>query len=324
MSDSNPTRARAGTDAPPGPSGPVAIVAGASRGLGLLIAAELIRRGYVVAIAARNADALDRAAERLGAAAHPYVCDVGDRAQVAGLVRAVEAELGPVEVSIHVAGIIQVGPAADATVDHFDEAIDTMLKGPIHLAWAVLPGMRHRHRGRIGTVASVGGMVSPPHLLPYATAKFGAVGFSDGLAAELAGSGVTATTIVPGLMRTGSHTQALFFGDSAHEYAWFAPAASLPLLSMDAERAARTIVAGVLAGKPFVSTTPLTWLAIRVRGLAPATTTRLMKLVAGLLPSATGNPTTVPGSQARDDLDSALVNTLTTLGDQAAEANLER
>ena len=53
-----------------------------------------------------------------------------------------------------------------------------------------------------GTVASIGGMVSPPHLLPYATAKFGAVGFSDGLAAELAGSGVTPTTIVPGLIRS--------------------------------------------------------------------------------------------------------------------------
>ena len=68
--------------------------------------------------------------------------------------------------------------------------------------------MRERGAGRIGTVTSVGGMVSPPHLLPYATAKFGAVGFSDGLAASLAGTGVTATTVVPGLMRTGSHERA--------------------------------------------------------------------------------------------------------------------
>lgn len=302
---------------------PVALVAGASRGLGLLIAAELIRQGHQVAVAARNADELAAGTDRLGPSAHSYVCDVRERAQVFELVRAVEADLGPIEVSIHVAGIIQVGPAADVTLEHFDDAIATMLTGPIHLAWAVLPGMRQRHRGRIGTVASVGGMVSPPHLLPYATAKFGAVGFSDGLSAELAGSGVTATTIVPGLMRTGSHLQAQFFGSPAAEYAWFAPAASLPLLSMDAGRAAKVIVAGVLAGKPFVSTTPLTWLAIRFRGLAPATTTRLMKLVAGLLPSATGDSATVPGSKARENLDSPLVNTLTTLGDRAAEVNNE-
>ena len=302
----------------------VALIAGGSRGLGLLIARELIQRGFRVAVAARDSEELDRAAGQLGAAASSYVCDVRDRDQVSELVRRVEADLGPIELSIHAAGIIQVGPAADVTLEHFDEAIATMLKGPINLAWAVLPGMRQRHLGRIGTVTSIGGLVSPPHLLPYATAKFGAVGFSDGLSAELAGSGVTATTIAPGLMRTGSHLQALFFGDAAKEYAWFAPMASLPLLSMDAERAAKTIVAGVLAGKPFVSTTPLTWLAIRFRGLAPATTTRLMKLVARLLPSATGDSAPVSGTDARQDLDSPLVNMLTTLGDQAAEANNER
>ena len=301
----------------------VALVVGASRGLGLLIAADLIQRGYRVAIAARDQDELGAAIDRLGPLAHPYVCDVRDHDQVVALVGAVEDELGPIEVSVHVAGIIQVGPVADLTLAQFDDAIATMLKGPIEVAWAVLPGMRHRGRGRIGTVASVGGMVAPPHLLPYATAKFGVVGFSDGLAAELAGTGVTATTIVPGLMRTGSHLQAEFFGDAAREYAWFAPAASLPLLSMDAERAARRIVAAVLAGKPFLSTTPLTWLAIRFRGLAPATTTRLMKVVARLLPSATGASGTVQGATARNDLASPLVDTLTTLGDAAAHRNNE-
>lgn len=305
------------------PTAGVAVVAGASRGLGLLIAAELVRRGYRVAVAARSGDELAAAVERLGPEAHPYVCDVRDHDQVVQLVTAVEDELGPIEVAIHVAGIIQVGPAADATLELFDDAIATMLKGPIELAWAVLPDMRRRRSGRIGIVASVGGMVAPPHLLPYAAAKFGAVGFSDGLAAELAGSGVTATTIVPGLMRTGSHVRAEFFGDAAREYAWFAPAASLPLLSMDANRAARRIVAAVLAGKPFVSTTPLTWLAIRFRGLAPTTTTRLMKLVARLLPSATGDSGTAPGATVRDDLNSPLVDTLTTLGDSAAHRNNE-
>ncbi len=155
-----------------------------------------------MAIAARNQDELAAAIDRLGPPAHSYVCDVRDHDQIVDLVGAVEGELGPIEVSIHVAGIIHVGPAADVSLAHFDDAIATMLKGPIELAWAVLPGMRRRRRGRIGTVASVGGIVAPPHLLPHATAKFGAVGFSDGLAAELAGSGVTATTIVPGLIRS--------------------------------------------------------------------------------------------------------------------------
>lgn len=303
---------------------PVAVVAGGSRGLGLLIAERLIERDHRVVVLARDAAELDRAVARLGPEASAQVADVTDREGLRRVVDRIEAELGPIEVSIHVAGIIQVGPAADATLEHFDAAIGTMLNGPINLAWAVLPGMRERRRGRVGTVASVGGVVAPPHLLPYATAKFGAVGFSDGLAGELAGTGVTATTIVPGLMRTGSHVQARFFGDAPREYAWFATAASLPLLSMDAARAATRIVDGVLAGRPWVSLTPLTWLATRLRGLAPATTTRLMKLVSLLLPGATGSSEAVPGERARADLASPLVDTLTAAGDAASEANNER
>ena len=76
------------------------------------------------------------------------MCDVRDHDQIVDLVGAVEGELGPIEVSIHVAGIVPVGPAADVSLAHFDDAIATMLKGPIELAWAVLPGMRRRRRGR--------------------------------------------------------------------------------------------------------------------------------------------------------------------------------
>jgi NAD(P)-dependent dehydrogenase (short-subunit alcohol dehydrogenase family) len=200
-----------------------------------------------------------------------------------------------------------------------------MAWGPINAAMTVLPHMRRRGRGRIGTVTSIGGMVSPPHLLPYATAKFAAVGFSDGLAAALSGSGVTATTIVPGLMRTGGHEHARFGGDVTAEYSWFAPAASLPLLSVDAERAARRIVDAVLAGRPMVVLTPLAWLGIRVRGLAPGTTTRVMGLAGRLLPGPPprGGARTVEGTQARTRVSSRLVHALTRLGDEAARRNHE-
>jgi short-subunit dehydrogenase len=80
--------------------------------------------------------------------------------------------------------------------------------------------------------------VSVPRLLPYSTAKFAAVGFSEGLRAELGPGPVTVTTVVPGLMRTGSHLQARFASQQDKEFTWFALGASLPLVSMDAERAA--------------------------------------------------------------------------------------
>lgn len=307
----------------------VALVIGGSRGLGLLIARELLGREYGVLITARDAAELDAAVAQLTketgrTAIRSRVCDVRDRAALTSLIDETAATYGGIDVLIYVAGVIQAGPLESVGLEEFDEAMETMGTGPVVATLAALPHMRQQGHGRIGVVTSIGGMVSPPHLLPYATAKFAAVGFTDGLAAELSGTGITATTVIPGLMRTGSHGQAEFAGDAAAEYAWFAPAASLPLLTIGAERAARRIVAGVLAGRPNVVLTPLTWLGIRVRGLAPGLTTRVMGLVVRALPDAPSDQPagTVKGDTARTGLGpkaSRVVGALTTLGDRAAQ-----
>jgi short-subunit dehydrogenase len=206
------------------------------------------------------------------------------------------------------------------TREHFEQAIDIMQWGPINMVLAVLPGMRQRRRGKIGIVTSIGGMVSVPHLLPYCTAKFAAVGFSQGLRAELAGTGISVTTIVPGLMRTGSHLRAQFTGNRAAEYAWFAPGASLPFVAMDAERAASRIARGVLGGRGFVILTPLAKIGARVSGVAPATTAALMGMAGRLLPDApvTTSGGTAEGHTARAELGSWVVERLTTLGNRAS------
>lgn len=319
----NDTDAQSSTHA----SGPVAVVLGASRGLGFLVARELVDRGHHVVVAARDGAEVDEAVADLAHRGEVTgaTCDVRDRHDVGELVGRVEHTLGPIEVLVTVAGIIQAAPAESLVLHEFEDAMDTMAWGPINAAMTVLPHMRRRGRGRIGTVTSIGGMVSPPHLLPYATAKFAAVGFSDGLAAALSGTGVTATTIVPGLMRTGGHEHARFGGGAVAEYSWFAPAASLPLVSVDADRAARRIVDAVLAGRPMVVLTPLAWLGIRVRGLAPGTTTRVMGLAGRLLPGPPprAGARTVEGEQARSRVTSRVVHALTRLGDEAARRNHE-
>ena len=294
------------------PESPIAFVAGASRGLGLLIARELGRCGYRLVICSRTETELRQAAERLrteGYEVEAQVCDVTDNAAVIERVLRIEQEVGPIDVLVCVAGIIQVGPVESTTLGHFRAAIDTMLLGPVHLCLAVLPTMLEAGAGRIGVVSSVGGVVSVPHLLPYSVAKFGAVGLTEGLQAELSGTGVTATTIVPGLMRTGGHVHAQFVGDAAKDYAWFAPGASLPLLSVSAERAARRIVDGVLAGRSQVELTPLTWVGRRVHGLFPGPTSRLLGLVARAIPhgrqqgpSLSGRTESVEGTEAREAL----------------------
>jgi len=301
----------------------VALVAGASRGLGLLVAQELGRRGHRVVICARDEDELLRGAKLLhqqGVDITPRVCDITDRAAVLALIEDVEANVGPIHTLVTVAGVIEVGPMESMTEAHFTHAVDTMLWGPVHLALAVLPHLRARGTGHIGTVTSIGGMVSVPHLLPYSTAKFGAVGFSEGLSAELAGTGITATTIVPGLMRTGGHLHAEFTGQQEREYAWFAASASLPLIAMDAERAAAKMVRAVLAGKPTVILSPLAKIGARVHGLAPSTTVRMMGLAKRFLPDppADGSTGTLPGYVVDRRLDSRLFDSLITLGQRAA------
>jgi short-subunit dehydrogenase len=306
---------------------PLALVAGGSRGLGLLIARELGRRGYRLAVCARNADELAEAARILAEDGHEVrvdVCDVADAAAVQDLVDRLERESGPVEVAVAVAGVIQVGPLSSMTRAHFEEAVGIMLWGPVNLALALLPAMRSRARGRIGVVSSIGGVVAVPHLLPYSTAKFGALGFSSGLRAELAGTGITVTSIVPGLMRTGSHLRAEFVGNQAREFGWFSLGATLPLVSMDAERAAARIVSGVLAGRAYVLLTWMTKAAVRVSGLAPTVTATLVGVGSRLLPSGAGASTdtdTVQGYQARERMTGTarrVLDGVTTLGRRAS------
>ena len=264
---------------------PLALVAGASRGLGFLVATALADAGHRVVLASRSADALAKAADTLVSHGHArsavstIVMDVSDHDGVARAVAQVEGEHGPIDVAIHVAGVIEVGPAENTTHEHIEGAMNIMAWGPINLSDAVIPGMRERGRGRFGVVTSIGGLLSAPHLLAYSTAKFAAVGYTEGLAASLAGTGVSATVIAPGLMRTGSHTAAQFYGNAQAEYAWFAPAASLPFVSMDATKAAQRMVDGVLAGKPYVILTPAAKLGARVHGVMPGVTTRVMGLV---------------------------------------------
>ncbi len=307
---------------------PLALVMGASRGLGLLCAGELLQHGHRVVISSRDEASLAAArtqllAEYPGAQVDIAPCDISDREAVGALVERVEAEFAPIDVLLTVAGIIQVGPATAMTFEHFDAALGTMLQGPINVTLPVLERMRQRGRGRIGTVSSVGGKIAVPHLWPYATAKHGAAGFSEGLRAELAGSPITATTVLPGLMRTGSHERATFTGNQAAEFAWFGPAASMPLLSMDAERAAEKIVTGVLSGDSHVILTPLAQVGMRVHGLVPELTVRMLGLTNRFLP--TGGPSeTLEGREVQQRSPNRIVHALTTLGRAAAARNNER
>lgn len=279
-------------------AGTVALVTGGSRGLGLLIAEELLEAGCSLAICARDREELEVARERLeqgGSRVLAIPCDVADRAQVGRMIQTIEAELGPVELLVNNAGVIQVGPIESLTLDDFQQAMDINYWGTVHTTLAVLPAMKERGAGRIVNIASIGGRVAIPHLLPYDASKFAVVGFSEGLHAELARSGISVTTVVPGLMRTGSPVNALFKGDVQKEFTWFSLGDATPVSAMSARRAARQIVAAARRGDAQVT---LSWQARVLRivhDLLPGTTAEVLGLVNRLLPTADGPTTSVRG-----------------------------
>jgi short-subunit dehydrogenase len=303
-------------------AGEVAVVTGASRGLGLLLATELARRGCRLLLCARDNAELDRAAVRLretGAEVATVACDVTREESAGQLVDTARERYGRLDILINNAGIIRVGPVQSTSPADYEAAVATMAMAPVRLTLAALPVMRAQGHGRIVTITSIGGKLSVPHLLPYSTAKFAAVGFSEGLRAELGRGPVTVTTVVPGLMRTGSHVQAEFAGRREQEFTWFSLGASLPLVSMDAERAARQIVAGMAARRAEVFLTPAGQVAGRLAGLAPEVTAPVLHAVQkAVLPAPGGDRAAVPGRQLRPALPALVFGALTSLGRAAA------
>lgn len=304
-------------------SGRTVLVTGGSRGLGLLIARELVAQGARVAIGARDEETLDRARQDLLARGGPVAairCDVTNRASVERLVRATTDRLGSIDALVNCAGTITVGPMRQMDLEDFHRAMDTNFWGALHAILAVLPVMRGRGAGRIVNVASIGGRVSVPHLLPYSASKFALVGLSEGLRAELAADGIEVTTVCPGLMRTGSARHAWFKGKHRAEYAWFSVADALPMVSMDAERAARQVVDALRHGDPDRVLSLPAQVAAAVHGLLPGATGGLMALVSRLLPGPAGraDDEAVEGVASAS---AAAPSVLTSLGEQAAARN---
>ncbi len=268
-------------------AGAVALVTGGSRGLGLLLARELGRRRMRVVICARDEQELERAratleGEGLDVTALP--CDVSDEDGMRTLVADVEENLGPIDLLVNNAGIIQVGPAEAMTLEDYRHAMDVMFWGSLHGAEAVLPSMRARRRGTIVNVTSIGAGVGIPHLAPYTAAKFAARGWSEALGAEAAKHGVNVITVMPGLMRTGSFGRALVKGRRPVEASLFSLLSSLPLLTVSAERAARRIVRAAERGDRFVVIGAPAKLLRLAHALFPGLVVRTLGVVNRLLP----------------------------------------
>ncbi len=304
--------------------GKTVLITGGSRGLGLEMARLLAQQGANIAICARDADELDRAETELtsfGVSVYAEVCDVTSKIQIDHFAENVRQTLGPVDVLINNAGVIIVTPYEHATEDDFRQAMDTHFWAAFHMINAVLPQMLPRKQGRIVNIASIGGKVSVPHLLPYSTSKFTLVGYSEGLRAELQKTGIYVTTVCPGLMRTGSPRHAIFKGQHEKEYAAFKISDSLPLLTMSSTESAREIIEACRYGEAELVTTLPAKIGVALQGVAPNLMAETMAIVNQMLPAPGGiGSRRALGKDSETELSESV---LTTLTDQAAERNNE-
>jgi NAD(P)-dependent dehydrogenase (short-subunit alcohol dehydrogenase family) len=282
----------------------VAVITGGSRGLGLVLARHVCAQGGSVALIARDPDGLARAKADLaprGGAALTVECDLLDTRQIQSAVQQIIDRFGKIDILINNAGIIEVGPLENMTREDFERAMRLHFWAPFELIARVVPEMRVWGGGRIVNISSIGGKIAVPHLAPYSASKFALTGFSDAIRTELARSNIHVTTVSPGMMRTGSHVNAKFKGKHDMEFAWFAASAGAPLISMNADRAAKKILAACRRGQPSLTLTFAARGAILGNALFPNLTGYMMKLVNRFLPGTNneeGNQS-LAGSQLR-------------------------
>ena len=300
--------------------GKVVLITGGTRGLGLAMAREFARNRANLVVCARDEQEVQRAADslrQLGVRVLALQCDVSNQQQVQDMVERAIDEMEGIDILVNNAGQISVGPFESQTLDDFREAMDVMFWAHVYSVLAVVPHMIRRGSGSIANITSIGGKIAVPHLLPYDCAKFAAVGFSEGLTAELARYGVRVTTVVPGLMRTGSHLNASFKGNHAAEFSWFSLGATLPLVSISAERAARSIVNAIRRGSPEVVLSLPAKLAVGFHGVMPGTTAKILGVTNRVLP---GTGSTNREKRVGSEIESPVKNSVfTKLGRDAAK-----
>jgi clavulanate-9-aldehyde reducatase len=182
--------------------GRVAIVTGASSGIGEATVVALSEAGATVALGARRTERLDAIAERLEGRCLVKGVDVADERQARAFVQESHAELGGLDVLVNNAGVMLLGPVTDAPIDDWRRMIDVNLLGLLYCTHAALPLLGQGGGGDIVNVSSVAGRRAAAGAAVYNMTKFGVHGFSEALRQEALHAGIRVTTVAPGFVET--------------------------------------------------------------------------------------------------------------------------
>ena len=181
----------------------VAIVTGASRGIGRAIAEVFVREGAQVVICGRKQETLDAVAKEIGRGVKPVACHVGRSADIEALVATTTREFGRIDILVNNAATnIAQGPCLEMDEGQFDKMVDINLKSTFRLMKLVAPGMCERGSGSIINIASIAGLRPQFHSFLYSMTKAALIMMTQSYAVELGPKGVRVNAIAPGLIQT--------------------------------------------------------------------------------------------------------------------------
>jgi short-subunit dehydrogenase len=210
--------------------GSVAVITGASRGIGRAVARAAAERGAQVGLISRSQDELDAVLKEVGGRGAASVADVSRRDDIERAISELESVLGPADILVNNAGIGAWAAFNDEPVETFERLMRINYLGTIYAMKAVLPGMLARGRGHIVNVASIAGRIGSPFEAAYSASKFAVVGLSEAVAIEVGNKGVGVSIVDPGPVDTD------FFDARGVPYARSTPK------PVSAERVARDVI----------------------------------------------------------------------------------
>jgi 3-oxoacyl-[acyl-carrier protein] reductase len=182
--------------------GKVALITGASGGIGAAIAHAMVAQGARVVLSGTRKDALSALADQLGQAAHICPADLREPQAAEALVAEAENQAGPLDILVNNAGFVRDRLALRMTDEDWQSVLDVDLSAPFRLARAALKGMVRRRTGRIINISSIIGATGNAGQANYAAAKAGLVGMTKSLAQEVGSRGVTVNVVAPGFIAT--------------------------------------------------------------------------------------------------------------------------
>lgn len=242
----------------------IAIVTGASRGIGEAVARQLHAAGATVVLAARNQERLDTLANALGERAYALATDVSEPEQIRALVDETIRRSGRVDILINNAGVGLSGLVADVQMDALRRVFDVNVFGALACIQACVPHMREQNAGHIVNISSILGKRSVPQTAGYAATKFALQALSDALRIEEAPHGISVTVVCPGSTDTEFRDNEIPAGSVL--------LADRPRVNMvSADRVARSVVKAIRYRRREVLITPFNRFLFALERLSPRT-----------------------------------------------------